>query len=375
MDKIRLGVIGAGVMGPSHGRSARRSENYQVTAVCDIRPDAADRAAAFFEVPAFYDHKSMFASGLVDAVIISTPHYAHTPIAMDAFASGIHVMSDKPMAVHKKDALKMIEAHRASNGLQFGVMFQLRTSAANKKLHDLLHSGELGRIRRINWIITTWLRTQKYYDSGDWRASWRGEGGGALLNQCPHQLDLFQWFFGMPNMVRAYCKFGKYHDIEVEDEVTSYMEFADGVTAVFITSTAEVPGTNRLEVTCDRGRLVLESGVLTFQRTEELIPEIIAHSSEKMPSPATWSINIPLTNDISATEVFDHFADAIRGNGKPLVTGEEAINSLELANAMLLSTFLNREITLPLDADLYETELMKRVAQSRYCCRAGDREE
>ena len=153
------------------------------------------------------------------------------------------------------------------------------------------------------------------------------------------------------------------------------MEFADGVTAVFITSTAEVPGTNRLEVTCDRGRLVLESGVLTFQRTEEPIPDIIAHSSEKMPSPANWSINSPLTNDISATEVFDHFADAIRGNGKPLVTGEEAINSLELANAMLLSTFLNREITLPLDADLYETELMKRVAQSRYCCRAGEQEE
>ena len=205
MDKIRLGVIGAGVMGPNHGRSAQKSENYQVTAVCDIRHEAADRAAAAFEVPAFYDHKSMFASGLVDAVIISTPHYAHTPIAIDAFASGIHVMSDKPMAVHKKDALKMIEAHHASNGLQFGVMFQLRTSAANRKLHDLLHSGELGKIRRINWIITTWLRTQSYFDSGDWRASWRGEGGGALLNQCPHQLDLFQWFFGMPKMVRAYC--------------------------------------------------------------------------------------------------------------------------------------------------------------------------
>jgi len=366
MDKIRLGVIGAGVMGPNHGRSAQKSENYQVTAVCDIRHEAADRAAAAFEVPAFYDHKSMFASGLVDAVIISTPHYAHTPIAIDAFASGIHVMSDKPMAVHKKDALKMIEAHHASNGLQFGVMFQLRTSAANRKLHDLLHSGELGKIRRINWIITTWLRTQSYFDSGDWRASWRGEGGGALLNQCPHQLDLFQWFFGMPKMVRAYCKFGKYHDIEVEDEVTSYMEFADGATAVFITSTAEAPGTNRLEVTCDRGRLVLESGVLTFQRTEELVPEIIAHSSLKTPSPACWNINIPLTNEISATEVFDHFANAIRGKGTPLVTGEEAINSLELANAMLLSTFLDREIDLPLDADLYETELMKRVATSRY---------
>lgn len=366
MEKIRLGVIGAGVMGPSHGRSANRSANFEVTAVCDIRREAADRWAAEFGVPAFYDHQSLLASGLVDAVMISTPHYAHTPITIDAFAAGVHVMSDKPMAVHKKDAIRMIEAHRASAGLQFGVMFQLRTSAANCKLHDLLHSGELGKIRRINWINTVWLRSQHYYDSGDWRASWRGEGGGVLLNQSPHQLDLFQWFFGMPRTVRAFCSFGKYHDIEVEDEVTAYMEFADGATAVFVTGTAEYPGTNRLEVTCDRGKLVLENGKLNFQRFEESVSDFIAHSPLVAPKTPCWDINIPLTNETSATTVFDHFADAIRGTGRPLVTGEEAIRSLELANAMLLSTFLDRKIELPVDPDLYEAELMKRVAVSRY---------
>lgn len=366
MKKIRLGIVGVGGMGRNHAIAAKAAKNLEITAICDIRKEVADEVAALYGVPAFYDHHSLFKSGLIDAVLIVTPHYAHTTIAIDAFAAGIHVISDKPVAVHKADAERMLDAWRKS-GKKFGVMFQLRTSPANRKFKALLESGELGKITRINWIITTWLRTQKYYDSGDWRASWRGEGGGALLNQCPHQLDLFQWFFGMPAKVRAFCHLGKYHDIEVEDEVTAYMEFADGPTAVFITSTAEYPGTNRLEVTCDRGRLVLEDGVLTFKRTEQNVSEIIAKSPDTFPVLSSWDVNIPVpSNDISATEVLTVFADAILNDKEPLVTGLEAMNELELGNAMLLSSLLKKEVELPLDAAEYERELMKLVAVSRY---------
>ncbi len=367
MDKVRLGFVGVGGMGKNHIRSAKAAPNIELTAVCDIKPEVADAVAAEHNVPAFYDHQSLFKSGLLDAVMIVTPHYAHTPIAIDGFAAGLHVISDKPMAVHKADALRMIEAHHQSNGKKFGVMFQLRTSPANRKFKKLLESGELGKITRINWIITTWLRTQHYYDSGDWRASWRGEGGGALLNQCPHQLDLMQWFFGMPSKVQSFCHFGKYHDIEVEDEVTAYLEYPNGATGVFITSTGEFPGTNRLEVTCDRGKLVLENGKLFFQRTEQEVSKLIYSSPESFPKFDTWDINLPVPEDtISATEVFQTFANAIIHDKEPLVTGEEAINELEIGNAMLLSSLLKQPVDIPMNADLFEKELMKLVAISRY---------
>lgn len=352
--------------GKNHIKSALAAKNIEVTAVCDIKKKVADEVGAEHGLPVFYDHHALFKSGLIDAVMIVTPHYAHTTVAVDGFAAGYHVISDKPMAVHKADGIKMLDAQKAS-GKKFGVMFQLRTSPANKKFKELLESGELGEIKRINWIITTWLRTQQYFNSGDWRASWRGEGGGALLNQCPHQLDLFQWFFGMPSKVTAFCHLGKYHNIEVEDEVTAYMEFADGKTAVFVTSTAEAPGTNRLEVTCDRGRLVLEDGVLNFKRTEASVSEVIANSKETFPTIPVWDVNIPVpSNEISATEVFEKFADAVLNDREPIVTGADALNELELGNAMLLSSLLKKEVKLPLDAALYEAELMKLVATSSY---------
>lgn len=366
MKKLRLGFVGTGGMGKAHIQSAKAAKNVELTAVCDIKKDVADAVGKEHDVPVFYNHHDLFKSGLIDAVMIVTPHYAHTTVAIDAFAAGYHVISDKPVAVHKADGMRMLEAQKAASK-KFGVMFQLRTSPANQKFKKLLESGELGEIKRINWIVTTWLRTQKYFDSGDWRASWRGEGGGVLLNQCPHQLDLFQWFFGMPNKVTAFCHLGKYHDIEVEDEVTSYMEFQDGKTAVFITSTGEAPGTNRLEVVCDRGRLVLDEGVLTFKRTESSVSEIIAKSSETIPAVPIWDVSIPTaSNDISGTEVFEKFANAVLNDQEPLVSGADALNGLELGNAMMLSSWLKKEVVLPIDAELYERELMKLVKTSRY---------
>ena len=211
----------------------------QLAACCDILPERAEQYGKKYNVPFFTDAEEMLKSGLVEAVTIAVPHYFHTPIAISAMEKGLHVLTEKPVGVHKNDVLKMIEAHKKHPDLVFAAMFQMRILPVFRKIRKLIQRGELGQIRRINWIITTWFRSQAYYNSSEWRATWKGEGGGVLLNQCPHHIDLFQWFFGMPETVLASCAIGKYHDIEVEDEVTAFFEYSDGTTAAFITSTGD----------------------------------------------------------------------------------------------------------------------------------------
>ena len=202
----------------------------------------------------FSDYHEMFASGLIDAVLIATPHYLHPTIAIDGFAAGLHVLTEKPAGVYTNQVQMMNDAAKASDRV-FGIMYNQRTNPQFQKIREIIKSGRLGECKRLIWIITNWYRTQAYYDSGTWRATWAGEGGGVLINQCPHNLDLWQWMFGMPTRVRATCHYGKWHNIEVEDEVTAYAEYANGASAVFITTTGEAPGTNRLEVTGDRGKV------------------------------------------------------------------------------------------------------------------------
>ena len=275
MKEVKLGIIGLGIMGTEHINTVEKSKNIRLAAVCDIKKDLADERAKKNNVPAYYSANDLINSGEVDAVLIATPHYFHTPITIDAFEAGLHVISEKPIAVHKADAEKMIAAHAKHPKLVFSAMFQVRTDSFFKKIKEIIDSGELGEIYRVNWLITNWFRTQTYYNSGTWRATWKGEGGGVLLNQAPHQLDLFQWMFGMPVKVRAYCSLGKYHDIEVEDDVTAYCEFKEGFSGMFITSTGEAPGTNRLEIMADRGRLVFEDGKIKFDKTVRNILQIL----------------------------------------------------------------------------------------------------
>jgi predicted dehydrogenase len=246
-------------------------------------------------------------------------------------------------------------------------MFQARTSSSFRTLKNLIDSGELGELRRMNWIITNWFRSAAYYASGGWRATWRGEGGGVLLNQLPHNLDMFQWLFGMPNKVTAFCGFGKYHDIEVEDSVTAYMEYPSGCTAVLVTSTGEAPGTDRLEIVADRGRVVVESGKISFDRTVQPVQEFSDTTIDAFPSLASWKCDIPTGSDgQSHQKVVDNFVDAVR-TGTPLIApGEEGVKSLELANAMLLSAWLGKTVDLPLDREQYVSELNARIASSRH---------
>jgi predicted dehydrogenase len=366
-NQIRVGVIGVGVMGAQHARQLRDGQvpGAGLAAVCDV-----DRAArnAFPEVPGYESYEELLASSKVDAVIIATPHYPHTPITIAAFERGLHVLVEKPLAVHKADAERMIKAHErvASKGLVFAEMFMMRTEPTYQKLRRLIQSGDLGSIQRVSWVITDWFRTEAYYKSAGWRASWRGEGGGVLLNQCPHNLDLYQWMFGMPSKVRAFCALGRDHGIEVEDRVTAYFEYESGTTATFIASTGEAPGTNRLEIAAERGRVVLENGKLNYVRNETNVSEYSRTTSEKYTRPESWQIEIPISGTASAhLGVIKNFIGAIQ-KGEPLIApAQEGIKSVELANAMIYSSMKDQTVELPLDGKAYETMLEGLIANSK----------
>ncbi len=366
MKEVRFGIIGVGGMGTSHSRKFRAGEiqRARLVAACDVEPE---RLEPFTDLKTFTNSRELIRSGEVDAVLIATPHYDHTTIGIDAFENGLHVLVEKPISVHKADAQRLIDAWKRSDNRVFGAMFQLRTEPWYKKIKQLIESGELGKIVRINWVVTAWYRTEAYYASGGWRATWKGEGGGVLLNQCPHNLDLFQWFFGMPNRCRAFCHFGKYHDIEVEDEVTAYFEFPDGATAVFLASTGETPGTDRLEIAGDRGKLVYEDGKITFIRNEILTSEFTRTSPERFGRPEVWNIDVPVRDARRGHAVItQNFVDAIL-DGTPLIApAEEGIRSVELANAMLYSTFTDATVDIPIDAAAYEQKLQQLIAESTY---------
>ena len=366
MESVRIGIIGVGGMGASHSGYLRKGEveDCELTAACDIEPAKLD---AFKDLKTFTDSKGLIRSGEVDAVIISTPHYGHTTIGIDALEQGLHVLVEKPISVHKADCQRLIAAHERRKDLVFSAMFQLRTQPVYKKIKHLIDSGELGKIQRVNWIVTAWFRTQAYYASGGWRATWQGEGGGVLLNQCPHNLDLLQWFCGMPVKVRAFLGLGKYHDMETEDDVTAYLEYANGATGVFVAGTGEAPGTDRLEIAGDRGRLVYENDRLTFKRNETGTREFIDSAKGGFDKPETWDIEIPIRDATSGHAVItQNFVNAILEGEDLIAPAEEGIHSVELANAMIYSSTTDRTVGLPLDGEAYEAKLKQLISESRY---------
>lgn len=365
MTSVRLGIIGLGNMGWGHAEKVLSGavNRCEITAVCDPAPE---KFARFPNAKGFLRSDELVRSGEVDAVLIATPHYDHTTIGIDALQHGLHVLVEKPISVHKADAERLIAAHQNPKQV-FAVMFNQRTDPYYQKVRELIQLGELGLVRRVNWIITNWFRTEAYYKLGSWRATWAGEGGGVLLNQCPHNLDLFQWLFGMPSRVRGFCRFGRYHDIEVEDDVTAYFEYADGASAVFIASTGEAPGTNRLEVAAENGRLVFENDVLLFTKNETPMSEFSRTAAKAFAAPATRDMKFTFPNHGGQhVEVFQNFIDAIL-DGKPLIApAPEGIHSVELANAILFSSARNQTVDLPLDAVAYEKHLKEKFPASRF---------
>ena len=370
--KVRLGIIGLGNMGSGHTNNilAGKCPEIEITAVADIDPA---RIAAYKEkfgeklgdVPAFASGAEMEDSGLVDAVVIATPHYFHPPLAMEAMQKGIHVMCEKPAGVYTKQVKAMNETAEKCD-VVFGMMFNQRTNCVYRKMRELVQSGDYGQIRRTSWIITNWYRPQAYYDSGAWRATWSGEGGGVLLNQCPHNLDLWQWICGMPKKIETKMHFGKWHDIEVEDDVTTYVEYQNGATGTFITSTGDAPGSNRFEITLDKAKLVVEGDKLQMWELEQ--PEPVFSATNKVPfaqPKCTYRVVETDGRNEQHVGVLNAFAGAIL-RGEPLVaSGEEGINGLTLSNAMHLSAWTGKEVELPFDDELFYEELMKRVKTSR----------
>lgn len=363
--ELRIGLIGVGGMGTLHADYLIKGDvqRCRLTAVCDSQEA---RLAQFPDLATFTDSRDMIRSGQVDAVLIATPHYFHTTTGIDALEQGLHVLVEKPLSVHKADCERLLAAHK-KEGQVFGVMLNYRTLPRFRTIKQIIDDGEIGEVSRLNWIITNWFRTEAYYSSAAWRGTWKGEGGGVLINQCPHQLDLMQWMLGMPTKLRAFCRLGAKHDVEVEDEVTAYLEFANGATGVFVTSTGEAPGTNRLEICGDMGRLTLEDRVLTVVRNKESSREFSKTDTVGFSMPETASTRTEMEKSTgNHPEVVKNFVEAILDGAPLMAPASEGLNSVEIANAMLFSTLENATIELPLDSAAYERALKKLISESRF---------
>ena len=369
MNTIRLGVIGIGNMGTTHCKKVLEGAcpDFTLAAICDRDPARISWAKEHFDAPVAYFEKAedMLDSGLIDACIVAVPHYDHPSLAMACMKRGIHVLVEKPAGVYTRQVHEMNECAK-QHDVVFAMMFNQRTNHIYRKMKQLVQSGAYGQIRRTNWLITNWYRSQFYYDSGAWRATWAGEGGGVLLNQCPHQLDLWQWICGMPKRVHAHMHFGKWHDIEVEDDVTAYVEYENGATGVFITSTGDPCGTNRFEIQMDRAKLVAEGDKLTVIEFDMTEPEFTKTNKNPFAHPQWIPVQVETDGENPQhVGVINAFGGAIL-RGEPLVAdGCEGINGLTLSNAMHLSAWTGKTVELPFDEEQYYALLMERVATSR----------
>ena len=367
---IRLGIIGCGNMGTSHMQNmlAGCMPEFELTAVADLKEARRQAALEMFpNVKVYNDGSELIASGEVDAVLVATPHYLHPTYAIEALNAGLHVMIEKPAGVYTKQVEEMNEV-AAKSDKSFAIMFNQRTNPCYIKLREMLQGGQYGEIKRVNWIITDWYRTQSYYDSGDWRATWSGEGGGVLLNQCPHQLDLWQWLCGMPCKVRGFLHEGKWHKIEVEDDVTIYVDYPNGATGVFITTTGDFPGTNRLEITLDKAKIVCMNNTLEVIELAQSCQEFCDTAGEGFgridtttytitPDPAPWSQHV---------QVMTQFGDNILRGGDLVGRGEEGINGLTISNCAHLSSWLDKTVELPIDKELYFKLLQEKIEGSKF---------
>jgi predicted dehydrogenase len=367
MTSVRIGIIGMGNIGKHHATYLLEGKvsGAELTAVGSTSPDKlGDYATKGVKV--FGDALELLHSKTVDAVIIATPHYQHTTLGIAALAAGLHVMVEKPISAHKADAERLISAHQKNPKLIFGGMFQLRVEPRYEKIRALIQNGDLGDIVRVNWVNTDWFRGDAYYASSAWRATWKGEGGGVLLNQCLHNLDVLQWLLGMPTRVRGFCQLGRFHQIEVEDNVTAYLEWPNLATGVFVSSTGEAPGVNRLEIVGTRGTLILEHGKLQFTRNATDMLEFSRTSKSGFVKPESQTEEIPFPNAAAPhAALMQNFINAIC-QGEPLIApGADGIHSVELANAMVYSSLLSQTLDLPLNSAGWETKLNELIATSK----------
>ena len=368
MKQIRVGVIGVGNIGFMHARNLYENKvnGMKLTAVCDLDESRLELCNNKFEnVNCYLNYEEMITGRTVDAVVIAVPHRLHAKIATEALHAGLHVLVEKPIDVTMTEAQKLIDVAKESKRI-FAIMFNQRTNLLFQKARDIVQGGFLGELKRSVWIVTNWYRTQHYYDSCTWRATWKGEGGGVLLNQAPHNLDLWQWICGMPESVRGFCDEGKYHNIEVEDEATLFVRYKNGATGTFITTTGEYPGTNRLEIAGDRGKIVLENSTLKWWKLEDAEREFCYTSEKSLPKIDCDYQEFSFEEKESGhVGILQNFANAIL-NGETLISpGEDGLQELSLSNAAYLSAWSgNVEITFPLDNEKFDRILAEKSAKS-----------
>lgn len=368
MEKVKLGVIGYGNMGTVHCRNvaAGKVPKMELTAICDIeeaRRNAAKENHA--EVAIFDNATELYKSGLCNVVIVAVPHYDHPKLVQEAFSYGLNVITEKPAGVYTKQVLEMNEAAEKSGKL-FAIMYNQRTNPVYQKVCELVQNGALGHIKRISWVITDWYRPQAYHDSSAWRSTWKTEGGGALINQNPHQLDLWQWMFGMPDRITAFASFGKYYNIEVEDDVTAYFEYENGTTGTYITSTGETPGTNRLEIACDMGRVIVEKDTISFERNVVSEREFNKTNQMVFGKPECWKCEIPIIGENEQhVGIFKDVTNALLEGKKLLAPGYEGINGLTISNAIHYSAWTGKRVDVKnFPHDEFYNLLQEKIKQS-----------
>ena len=368
MNKVKLGVIGCGTMGGMHISYFDKVTGLKLTALADTDPKTLKSVAEGHDVQTFDNGYDLIDNAGVDAVLIATPHYDHPRLAIAGLKKGLHVLVEKPVAVTAKAADEMNEVAKAHPDRVFAAMFQQRTNPEWRYVKKAVEEGRLGEMMRVNWTITSWFRTQAYYNSGGWRATWEGEGGGVLLNQCPHNLDLFQWFVGMPSKVTANVGLGKHHHIEVEDDVTAILEFDNGATGTFITSTGQSPGINRLEIVGDKATLIFENGQpITLLENETPVRQFCRQSEARFASPkVTRSAITPGGNELGHRGITQNFINAILHDEPLIAHATEGIRGLELGNAMLMSGLTGQTVNLPTDREAYDQLIRKLASESDF---------
>lgn len=363
---MQVGIIGMGNMGSKYAQLIAKGEiaGMELAAITRVTDERWDKLkdCVSSELHRFNSGNDMFdaidkGELNLDTVLIVTPHYSHEIFAIKAFEREINVLCDKPAGVYSRQARNMMDAYNAAKNkkpdLLYGYIFHQRTYPVYQKIKEIIDTQKYGKIKRINWIVSDWYRSNAYYQSGSWRATWQYDGGGTLLNQCSHNLDLLTWICGVPKSVMGFCKEGKYHPIEVEDEVTAYLEWENHVDGVFIASTGEAPGVNRLEISLDNALLVCEKGLLKVAVLDK--PEIEYRND---PSGDLFAKPVYEWQDVEIKESKNAYKMVLEkfARGEIIAKGEEAINSLYVSNAVYLSSWTGRQITIPISGTEYERQ-------------------
>ncbi len=363
---MKFGIIGLGNIGLVHARNLLEGavRNGELVAVANNTPERFDDFRAR-GVACFGSAEDLVAAGLADAAIVALPTFLHTPVGTQVLEAGLHLVMEKPLACHKAEGERLLAARKRDDQL-FALMMNQRTHPCYARIKQWIDSGEIGALRRVSWTMTNWFRPEIYYQSSPWRATWKGEGGGVLMNQCPHNLDILQWLVGLPSSIRAWCGFGKHHDIEVEDEASAFFEFPNGATGQFVASTGESPGTNRLEIVGDLGTVTTDGASVRLVRNSEPAPAFSRSTDEMFGAPDTSEeVYTPKEPVNQHAAILDNFIKAARGEEALIAPAEEGLRSLELAGAMIYSGWTGEPVPLPLDGLAYEAALLDRIAQSK----------